>query len=524
MLAALRFARSVALVVAALLAWAWGPLVVVVCVGLLAVPRVRRWLRPTRRVVAAWVVAIALVSGVLAGVVVLAPGGLLPVPPGAGALATARYAGSPAVAQPLDLRLARHPRLAVASTGAVPGPGPLGESPQVDTAWYGVQDCASLVTDSQGRLVLLCAGSDPELRVVDPGSLRTEDSLDLPGPADASREGLCGTASYLDDQDRVVVATTRRTLRVVATTDGEGAPDLTVQSSYDLTGHVTEGDCVVSVTPDWLGRTWWASSEGRVGFVDPGTGRVSALDLGEEVANPLSVSQDGGVFVVTTTALHRLAVDRAGRPEVLWRSVYDRGTRRKDGQLTRGSGSAPTLLPSGMVAITDNAEPRMNVQLYAADSGVLVCQRAVFADDESATEASLVPAGRSGVVVTSTAGSSSVRRTALGRTTPGGLARVDAADGTCDLTWKSELSAPGGGLAVSSESGLAYVVTKPRSLLGVAAWYLTALDVRTGRTRWSVRTGIGALLAPGAAPVTLGPDGAAYLATRGGLVRVRDRA
>ena len=48
------------------------------------------------------------------------------------------------------------------------------------------------------------------------------------------------------------------------------------------------------------------------------------------------------------------------------------------------------------------------------------------------------------------------------------------------------------------------------------------LDVRTGRTAFSVRTGLGTLMNNHYSAVTLAPDGSAYVATLGGMVRVQD--
>jgi len=53
-------------------------------------------------------------------------------------------------------------------------------------------------------------------------------------------------------------------------------------------------------------------------------------------------------------------------------------------------------------------------------------------------------------------------------------------------------------------------------------WYFTALDVRTGQVIYRVLTGTGSLYNNNYAPVTLGPDGSAYIGTLGGLVEVRD--
>lgn len=524
----MRFQRSLALLVVALVVWAVGPLALLLALGSLAVPRVRDWLRPTWRVVAGWTAGVA----VLVGVVVLVPDGFLPIPPGIGSLTTPRYVGRPATAQPIGLGIRQHPRLAANGTGTVhndgwstdsyPGPGPLGESPSVDTAWHGIEGCATLAFDTQDRLVALCGDtSGPVLHVLDPETMRAQDTLELPARPDD--DGCGASAFFLDDQDRAVTATTEREIVAVTTADGRGDPDLTIQTSYDLSGEVPEEDCLVALMPDWGGRTWFASEDGRVGFVDPGTGKVQLLELGEEITSSLTAGEDGGIYAVTVEALYKLGVDPAGRPTVRWRTIYDRGTEQKDGQPSRGSGTTPTILPSGLVAITDNADPKMNVQFYAVDDGDLVCQQTVFEDGESATAGSLVAVGPSGVVVENTYGYTGLLRTVLGRTTPGGLARVDVVDGECGVVWTSDQVAPTSVAKVSLATGLVYAYTKRRSVLGVNAWYFTAIDARTGRTAFSVRTGIGTMFNNHRSAVTLGPDGAAYVATLTGLVRVRDR-
>lgn len=531
----MKFQRTAALLGVALLIWALGPLVLLAALVALGFPRVRRWLRPTRRVVAIWGAIVV----VLVGVVVLVPDGYLPIPPGPGALVTPGYVGSPATPDPIDLRIPQHPRLAPNgnssmhndgwASDAYAGPGPLGESPRVDTAWYGLEECATLAFDSRDRLIALCGNiSGPVIHVLDPESMRAQDTLELPGRRDNGNgkkpwENLCGGSYFfLDDQDRAVTATTERTIVAITTADGEGEPDLTIQTSYDLTEQVPEDDCLIALMPDWGGRIWYETEDGRVGFVDPGTGRATGLDLGEEIANSFSVGADGGVYVVTVNALYKLGVDAAGRPTVTWRTTYDRGTDTKPGQLSRGSGTTPTLMPGGLVAITDNAEPRMNVQFYETDDGSLVCQRAVFGDDASATDNSLVSVG-DGVIVENNYGYGGPLSTMFGRVTPGGFARVDVAGGECELVWTSEQVAPTSVAKVSLETGLVYAYTKRKSWLGVNAWYFTAISARTGRTAFSVRTGLGTLFNNHYSAVTLAPDGSAYVATLAGLVRIRDR-
>ena len=533
----MRFSRTLALLATAVLLYLVGPVVLLGVLVAFAVPRARRrlwpWLRPTRRVVAGWT------AGVLAlvGLVVLVPDGWLPVPSGGGVAVTPRYDGRPARARPIELPVPEHPAMAPNGRSAMhgdawatdthPGPGPLGDTPEVDTAWYGLEECATLAFDVRGRLVALCGDLEgPTLRVLDPESMRPLATKDLPDRRDSDVrpwEDLCGGSYfYLDERDRAVVATTDRRVLVVGTADGAGEPDLTTEVTHDLTGVVPEDDCLVALLPDWSGRIWWVTKGGRVGTI-AADGAVRVLDLDEEVANSLAADEDGSVYLVTVEALYRLVADRDGQPRVRWRTTYDRGTERKTGQLSRGSGTTPTILPGGLVAITDNADRRMHVVFHTTASGHEVCRAEVFGEDAGATDNSLVAVGDGGVVVENNHGYGGPWSTLLGRTTSPGLARVDVADGECDVVWTSPETAPTSVAKASLATGLVYAYTKRRSWWGVDAWYLTALDARTGRTAFSVRTGLGPLLNNHYSAVTLGPDGSAYVPVLAGMVRVRDK-
>ncbi len=534
----MRFQRTAALLGVALLYLALGPWVLLAALGGLLVPAVRDWLRPTWRVTGV-VVAVVLA---LVGLVVVIPDGWLPVPPGPGAWVTPAYVGRPAAEHPIRTTVPQHPGLAPNGTSSMhddawasdtyPWSGPLGESPEVDTAWYGLEECATLAFDSHGRLVALCGDlHGPTLHVIDPDTMRplvTKDLPDRPGGGAKPWENLCGGAYFfLDDSDRAVVATTDRHVLVVATDDAEGDPDLTTQAGYDLSKQIPEDDCLIALVPDWAGRIWWVTQQGRVGTIGR-TGDAKVLDLGEDVANSMAVDRDG-VYVVTTHALYRLRARDGDRPTVTWRASYDRGSQRKSGQLSQGSGTTPTVLPGGLVAITDNADPRMHVQFYDTRSGDLVCQQAVFRDDQSATENSLVSVG-TGVIVENNHGYNSPLSTVLGRTTDAGVARVNvrppstgSGRGHCSVAWTVDRAAPSSVPKVSLANGLLYAYTKRHSWWGADAWYLTAIDVRNGRPVFSVRTGLGVLLNNNYAAVTIAKDGSAYVATLGGMVRVRDR-
>ena len=497
----MRWTRAAAWAVVAALWLAIGPLVLLAAVLTLTHPRTRGLLRvdrPGRRtaLVGAGVLALVL------GAVWLVPDGRLPVPPGGGAWVTPGYTGRPFSPQPLPV------------TADVPDrPGPLGLSVEVDSGWYGAEHCGHLLPDTHERLLALCTSSSgARLKVLDPRTLRPVATASLPDPC-ADVPPAAGT------EEEFVVATGDRRLLHVTTTDGADAPAVVTQRAVDLGRVLPAGACVVSVAVDPVGRTWFVTRAGEVGVV-AAEGEPAVLALGESVGQPLAVDRDGA-YVTTAEAVHRV-VTRAGAPLETWRSAYETGSGRKPGQRDAGSGSGVTLLEGGLLALTDNANPRMHVVVLRAVDGSQVCRQEVFEDDASATEAALTAVGGTGVVVTNGHGWTGAWRGVLGRRPPGGIARVDVVDGACATTWTSAEVAPTSGTTLSRATGLLYAWTKRRSWLGVDAWYLTALDARTGRTAFAARGGTGPWAGDAGSPVTIGPGGTAFVGIRAGLVRVVD--
>ena len=75
---------------------------------------------------------------------------------------------------------------------------------------------------------------------------------------------------------------------------------------------------------------------------------------------------------------------------------------------------------------------------------------------------------------------------------------------------------------MSLASGLMYAYTKDPGPGSTDAWYLTAVSFRTGLTLWKRLVGTGFGYNNNYAPVSLGPDGTAYVGVLGGLTLVRD--
>jgi hypothetical protein len=447
------------------------------------------------------------------------------------------FEGNPADENPLDHpSVPQHPFLSpngtssmhndAYSTDAYDVSGPLGRDLTVTSRTYGIRECATVTFDSRGRIEALCGGLEGfTMILIDPVTLEPISELTMPGRDATSGRNpftdICGgTYFFLDGRDRAFATTTTSEIWKVRQTP---AGALTKVRSWPLAEHLAEGDCLVAVAPDWQGRVWFFSQHGTVGTLDRRTGRVASIGLprGEDIVNSVSTDESGGVYPVSTHAAYRLDADRRGRPRVTWRRAYDRGTTQKPGMLSQGSGTSPTLLGRRWVAIADNAEPRSRILVYDRRTGARHCRVPVLTRGASTTENSLVAAGRS-FIIENNYGYEGPQSTMLGRSTTPGVARVLLRRDGCRVAWTSAATAPTSVAKASHGNGLLYVYTKPPRDDGIDAWYLTAIDIRSGKTVWSRLTGTGTQWNNHYAAIYLGPDGTAYVATLAGLVRVAD--
>lgn len=420
--------------------------------------------------------------------------------------------------------------------------GPLGHDPEVSSRSMGFVggECPTHNFDRQGRIVTVCVRQrSPTLLLLDPSTLQVLAAHSLPtrrtplfGVRTMTEDTSGGAYFYLDERDRAVVGTGDGTIDVIGVVDGEAGPELRVERSISLVETLTfpDGsmDKITAVMPDFAGNYWFVARYGTVGVVHTdGTIRARRLD-GEEIENSFSVAEDG-VYIVSDHALYRFELGAAREPRIVWRETYDRGTRRKVGQINQGSGTTPTLLGDRYVAIGDNAEPRMNVLVYRRDRAVTrsrrVCATPVFAPGASATENTFIGHGRS-LVVENNAGYDIFTTMRNGRTSSPGIARVDIREDEsgCDVIWQSDEISQTTVPKLSTATGLVYLYTKrPGADTGVDAYYFTAIDFATGRTAYRVLTGTGMRYDNHWAAITLAPDGTAYVGVLNGLIRVRDR-
>ena len=457
-----------------------------------------------------------------------------PIPEGPDAEDAPAFIGTPATQKPVFApQPPRHPFMAPNErsnlhvdsyqTDTNVLPGPLGRNLE-RASTFQAADCASVTFDSRGRIVTACVGLEgPRLMMFDPQTLDTIARFDLParqpsiGGGNPFQDFAGGGYIYLDERDRVVVPTTTRHILVVAV-EGDS---FRLERDYDVSGTLASDDKIISALPDWSGRLWYVSVDGVVGTLDLATGATRTLDTREGITNSFAVDEEA-VWIVTDAAMYRMVAGPDGTPTVVWRTVYENDGRQKPGQSQAGSGTTPSVMTAGpWIAITDNADP-IRIVVLNRDTGAQVCAVPVFEQGRSSTDQSLIVVGRA-IVTPNNYGYTGPASTENGRTTAPGIERVDVdADGAgCTKVWRSEEIAPSLVPKMSLANGLIYTYTKPEGESS-DPWYLTTLDFRTGATVYKAKMGTGLGFNNNYAPVTIGPDGTAYVGVLGGLAAMRD--
>lgn len=435
-------------------------------------------------------------------------------------------------------------------TNASPRSGPSGARLHEVSA-YLQEECASVTFDRRGQIVSVCVGAAGKtLDVFAARSLQLLASYPLPSKARTGTVGVTGGTSsstfggggyfYLDEHDRAVVPTVDGRIAVLAISDS-ARPTITRDKVYDLRSAIAD-QTIESALPDWRGNLWFVTTGGVVGIARPSgdgaatvrlrTPRGGGSNAGkpENIGNSFAVDESGGVFVVSEEGLYRFDA-RHGRPRQTWRATYDRGRRIKPGMANFGSGTTPTLIHAarrghgGLVAILDNADPDMHVDVFRRGrhrGGRKVCSVRVFTGHprRNSDENNLISLHSRLWAENNYGAPGPVRVT---NTTPG-MQEVRLTRHGCRRGWESNaVRVPSVVSKVSAGSGLIYTYTHPRQQSDGSpeVWRLTAVDARSGKVRWSRLSGVGGLYNNYYAPVTLGPNGAIYVGALGGIVEFR---
>ncbi|MGJ0579278.1 hypothetical protein ACR71G_14585 [Xenorhabdus bovienii] len=157
-----------------------------------------------------------------------------------------------------------------------------------------------------------------------------------------------------------------------------------------------------------------SSAQMAVVEIEPSTGNttlINSLELEKQWNNNTFAVDEKGAYIVTN------GIDNKGlctegylwafnleKNEVVtrWKTSYKNAGYLKPGQKNIGSGTTPTLtkMENGteLVAITDNADPRLNVVVCNRENGAIISETPCFLRMKSADEASLIGVGDTFVV------------------------------------------------------------------------------------------------------------------------------
>lgn len=409
--------------------------------------------------------------------------------------------------------------------------GPRVVDPETATvrSFRALGDCASIMFDRRGRLVAVCVGPTRVVAyLIDPDTLeplaeRFIADRVISGDFDTTYAG--GGYAFLDRAGRLVIPGTDGVIERFRITDREGHAAIEALDAFDVSHTLAPDEPISSALPDWSGRLWYVGSEGTVGTLNPSTREARSIRFEDaDIENSFALAPDGGAYVVTSRELVSLRIGSGGLPQVIWSQAYDRGRRRKPGQSSRASGTTPTVLLGGrFVAIADNAEPRMHVQVYDARPGVrgswLVCETEVFEPDRSATENSLIAVG--GAIFVENNHGYRLFDSLGGHVPESGAARIDfdPRARSCEIAWENDdVYIPSVVSKVSAPDGTMLTYTKEPYPTGVEAWWFTALDANTGEVLWRRLAGTGVLANNHYAAVYVGPGGNLYVGTVGGVI------
>ncbi len=456
------------------------------------------------------------------------------------------FIGSPFVPQPLaPMIIPEHPHLAAQgvngmhgdsyNTESYPWSGPLGKNPVVDSASFGLigGECTSVVFDREGRLITVCVNFfEMRLVAMNADTLQIIAMHDLPiresnktfDIDEIQNDSSGGAYFHLDNQDRAIIANADRHLQILGLQKIGDSMQWNVFRDIDLNPYLPEASRVTDAIPDWHGNIWFVTRKGIVGTVNINSGSVKIKELaGEELQNAIAVAEDG-VYIVSDHALYGFRSNPStDKPEIVWREIYDRGTKLKQGAINQGSGTTPSLMRDGLVAITDNADNQINVVVYRRkpedSTDRVVCKIPVFRPNFSVTENSLIVYNRSIIVENN-----------FGYTTPfknpktePGVTRIDVREDLsgCDVVWQSLEASLSTVPKLSIGNGLIYLYTRDMAS-EEEVWYFTAIDFATGQTQFKIHTSNGRNWNNNWAPITLGQNGRAYIGVLRGIVSIAD--
>jgi hypothetical protein len=484
---------------------------------------------------------------------------------------SAAYIGAPASGHPLPHSTQYAPLQSLmhangGNTNSSDFPGPLGKSPVVTSAEVG--SLAPFMWDSANRLTTGCVvvvSGAPHYCVaaVDPNTLAVQARWFPPDSGQTLQ--LAYMAMTADDQ--ILAISRQGHIYVVQRSDDATGATFTTSRDIDLLGHgaISPGDTLLAALFDAAGNIWFTTGgilgihdkpapDTTMGYIDPAGGVHSTQIRGQIVENGIAMDANT-MYMVTGPApstdntvgyMDAFTAGPHGTVKTIWQQAYDAGSGMKPGGFARGSGSTPTLLGHNYVAITDNADNQIHLNVYRlngnpTDANRQVCSVPLFTPGASANDIGTIgfrDGGGFGVVAVDDYGAPPINMVNpfsndptynnMNQMAPG-VERVNVSPtGTCSVAWDNLNVRIKSVPFLSTATGLVYAYTQDPNFAGQPGqpgqyiWYFTALDAQTGNVAWQIRTGAGGSYNDSYEPGSLGPDGTFYQTLPLGVVSLKD--
>jgi hypothetical protein len=321
---------------------------------------------------------------------------------------------------------------------------------------------------------------------------------------------------------------------------------------YDMSKWVSANNRLVGLSLDWEGRIWFYLSGMAATPTSPGIpGAVGVFypelypedsavqfyqfqETDEQIRNTMAITKSG-VYVVTSKQMYRFGLDAEGKPQIVWEAGYDNAGIIKPGQYNAGSGTSPTILGEGKyVAITDNAEPDMQVVVYRTEpdeelepgENRIVCKVPVFQYAEGGSLDNSLLGSRLSLIVENNYGYVLDLETMTLTGGEPGFERIDINPNGrgCTKVWVNTEVTSTTSAKLSTRTGLIYTFSRKYDDQNqVWAYYWTALDFRTGEVVWEKLAGTGHEKFEHFWPALyVGPSETLYVGLFGGLAAMRD--
>ncbi|RSL68887.1 hypothetical protein CEP53_002419 [Fusarium sp. AF-6] len=455
-------------------------------------------------------------------------------------------------------------------------PGPLGKNIKVET--FSRAPPIPLYWDDQGRITAgaVCRESTACIVALNPKTYEVEASYPAPDEPSADLDMVSMVYMQILDGHVTVPARGRHVIDVERITDAAGKTSFVKRRDIDLSKVTDEGSRIIGSAYDAEGNLWFTTGgyvgvnlpttgSTDVGFVDP-DGKVHSINSPNTRAENNFAISGTDVYLILGPAGEADTTDATAyfygfKPtkdgvKIAMAVPYQAGDGVKPGGVSRGSGSTPSLLGNKYVAYTDNANEQVSLhivpQMPVGKNGTKpVCSMPMFKSGSSANENTILNHWDGGskysvvvgnyyngmplYVVDNTTifgdGNNLDPETINGpfnniaQMTPG-LSRIEYDEKTdkCTTLWTNNNIRGTVTPVLSTKTGLLYMQIQDWDLAreGQYVYYITAIDYRTGKEVWKVRTGAGGSFNYNLQSPMLTSDGGVGSHTVGGFIQVKD--